>query len=69
MPTMRFLTTGFLDAELRSSFGLVWDARRDRRFARVLRLLRVVYPRLPGWIRHWPARHYLTAFRSGSGRR
>ena len=69
MPFVRFLTAGFLDAELRSSYGLPWGPRRERRFARALRLLRLVYPRLPGWVRHWPARHYLTAFRSGSGRR
>jgi uncharacterized protein (DUF2236 family) len=69
MPPVRFLTAGFLDAELRASFGLPWDARRERRFARTLSLLRFVYPRLPGWVRHWPARHYLAAFRSESGRR
>ena len=66
MPLARFLTAGFLDAELRASFGLPWNDRRERRFARTLRILGAVYPRLPGWVRHWPARHYLTAFRSGT---
>ena len=69
MPLARFLTAGFLDAELRASFGLPWSDRHDRRFARTLRVMRAVYPRLPGRVRHWPARHYLLAFRSGAGHR
>jgi len=69
MPLARFLTAGFLDADLRASFGLPWSDRHDRRFARTLRVMRAVYPRLPGRVRHWPARHYLLAFRSGAGHR
>jgi uncharacterized protein (DUF2236 family) len=64
MPAIRFLTTGFLDDELRDAFELPWNRRRERRFRRTLRVLAAVYPRLPGWVRHWPARHYLLAFRA-----
>jgi len=63
MPAVRFLTAGFLAPDLRDGFGLPWNDRRQRAFDRVVRLLRVVYPRLPARLRHWPARHYLAAFR------
>ena len=68
MPTMRFLTAGFLDPATRASFDLPWSARRQRRFDRTVRLLAAVYPRLPARLRQWPARHYLAAFRAHSGR-
>jgi uncharacterized protein (DUF2236 family) len=64
MPAVRFLTAGFLDPSVRASFGLTWNARRQRLFGRTVRVLATVYPRLPGWLRHWPARHYLSAFRA-----
>ena len=68
MPAVRFLTAGFLDPATRASFDLPWGERRQRRFDRVVRVLAVVYPRLPGALRHWPARHYLAAFRSHAPR-
>lgn len=67
MPTVRFLTAGFLDAELRASFVLPWNDRRQRRFDRTMRVIAVVYPRLPRVLRHWPARHYLRGFRASVG--
>ena len=63
MPAVRFLTAGWLDPALRDGFGLPWSARRQRAFDRVVRVLAVVYPRLPARLRQWPARHYLAAFR------
>jgi len=64
MPAVRFLTAGFLDPAVRDAFGLPWDARLQRRFDRTVRALATVYPRLPARLRHWPARHYLAAFRA-----
>jgi uncharacterized protein (DUF2236 family) len=69
MPLVRLLTAGFLDAGLRDAFGLPWNARRQRRFDRTVRVLAAVYPRLPRALRRWPARHYLARFRSGAGHR
>jgi uncharacterized protein (DUF2236 family) len=69
MPAVRFLTAGFLDPVVRASFGLCWDARRQRRFDRTLRGLAVVYPRVPRVLRRWPARHYLLGFRRAAGHR
>lgn len=63
MPAVAFLTAGFLDDALRTSFSLDWGERRERRFRRTMRVLAAVYPRLPSGLRHWPARHYLAAFR------
>jgi len=64
MPAVRFLTAGFLSPELRSAFDLPWNARRQRRFDRTVRVLAAVYPRLPARLRQWPARHYLALFRA-----
>jgi uncharacterized protein (DUF2236 family) len=69
MPLARFLTAGWLDPELRAAYGLPWDARRQRRFERTVRVVAAVYPRLPRALRRWPARHYLARFRSTSGHR
>ena len=69
MPSVRFLTAGFLDAGLRESFALRWSDRRQRRFDRTVRALAAVYPRLPRVLRRSPARHYLTGFRRASAHR
>jgi uncharacterized protein (DUF2236 family) len=59
MPLVRLLTVGLLTPEQRALFGLVWNDSRQRRFDRVMRLTRVVYPKLPSAIRRWPMRFYL----------
>jgi uncharacterized protein (DUF2236 family) len=63
MPLARLVTAGLLAPSLRVAFELPWDARRERRYARVMRVTAVLYPRLPRGIRHWPMRHYLAGFR------
>jgi uncharacterized protein (DUF2236 family) len=68
MPLVRFLTAGFLTPALRSAFALPWSPGHQRRFDRTLRVLASVYPALPPRLRHWPARHYLLAFRTHSRR-
>jgi uncharacterized protein (DUF2236 family) len=61
MPSIRVVTAGLLTDELRIAYGLPLDAAR---YARLVRWVRLIYPRLPGAIRHWPKRHYLRKFRS-----
>lgn len=63
MPTVRLATAGLLDADLRTAYGLELD---ERRYAGLVRALRIVYPRLPRLIRHAPMRRYLRAFRRGT---
>lgn len=64
MPTVRLVTAGLLSPQLRDAYGLSLD---ERRFRRLVRVTRVVYPRLPRWIRHAPKRRYLSAFRRRAG--
>ena len=59
MPLARLVTTGLLTPRERALFALPWSSGRQLRFAAVLRLVRLVYPRLPAWLRHAPMRHYL----------
>jgi uncharacterized protein (DUF2236 family) len=61
MPLARLVTTGLLEPHERSLFDLPWSPRRQRRFWAVVRLVRLVYPRLPARLRHAPMRHYLRA--------
>jgi uncharacterized protein (DUF2236 family) len=63
MPLARLVTAGLLAPSLRVAFELPWDARRERRYARAMRVTAALYPRLPRRIRRWPMRHYLAGFR------
>jgi uncharacterized protein (DUF2236 family) len=65
MPSVRVITAGLLDAPLCEAYGLAND---ERRFRRLLRTARSVYPRLPAFVRHAPKRHYLRAFRRAQRR-
>lgn len=65
MPLARLITAGLLTPSLRAAFELPWDARRERRYARAMRMTAALYPRLPRRIRLWPMRHYLAGFRRG----
>lgn len=60
MPTVRLVTAGLLSPALREAYALPFD---DRRYARLLRVTRAIYPRLPLFIRTIPKRHYLSRFR------
>ncbi|MEO7124387.1 MAG: oxygenase MpaB family protein [Lacisediminihabitans sp.] len=62
MPLARLVTAGLLTPSLRVACELPWDARRQRRYERAMRVTAALYPRLPRSIRHWPMRHYLRAF-------
>lgn len=60
MPTVRLVTAGLLTPELRDAYDLPLD---QRRFDRLVRVARAVYPRLPRRLRETPKRRYLRAFR------
>lgn len=53
-PLNRFITTGFLPPRFREEMRLPWDARRQRRFDRLMRLLRGAVERMPGVVRRFP---------------
>jgi uncharacterized protein (DUF2236 family) len=65
MPSVRMVTAGLLDPELREAYDL---PLREHRFARAMRLARAVYPRLPRAVREAPMRRYLRAFRATRSR-
>src|SRR5699024_11040581 len=56
MPQAEFLTAGLLPADIRSTLGLDWVGADSLREARVWRILRSAYPRLPAGVRQAPAR-------------
>ncbi len=60
LPTVRLVTAGLLPPELRQAYGLELD---ERRFGRLVRRTRRLYPLLPDWLRHAPRRYYLRRFR------
>jgi len=64
LPLGRLMTAGLLPAAVRDMFGIQWSAKRQRRFDRLLHIIRVVYPPLPRTIRQWPKNHYLRALRA-----
>ena len=64
MPAVRLVTAGLLDEQLREAYGLPFD---ERKYARLVRFARAVYPRLPRAVRHAPMRRYLREFRRGRG--
>lgn len=71
MPTARFLTAGLLPASVRVQLGLDWDGADSIREDWLWRGLARAYPRLPGLIRHAPARivvHGLLALIAGNSR-
>jgi uncharacterized protein (DUF2236 family) len=65
--TQRFLTGGLLDPELRRDFGIPWSQAHQRRFDRLMRLTRAVYPRLPKAVRELPATLYMRSLRKNGG--
>ncbi|MFE9244763.1 oxygenase MpaB family protein [Nocardiopsis sp. NPDC006938] len=63
----RFLCGGLLDPELRGQYGIPWSPARQRRFDRLMRLTRSVYPRLPSGVRQLPSTLYLRSLRRHGG--
>ncbi|MFC9973812.1 oxygenase MpaB family protein [Spirillospora sp. NPDC127200] len=60
---IRLLTAGLMPAPIREQYGWEWNAARARRFRLLLRVLALVYPRLPLRVRTYPRDHYLRAMR------
>jgi uncharacterized protein (DUF2236 family) len=63
LPAVRLVTAGLLPPRLRAAFGFRWTPRQQRRFDRMLRVVRVVWPAVPRGIRHLPVRYYLRRVR------
>ena len=63
LPVARLMTAGLLPPHVRVLFELPWSKRHERRFDRVLGGIRLIYPRLPLALRHWPKNHYLRVLR------
>jgi uncharacterized protein (DUF2236 family) len=51
----RLITIGLLPPRIREGYGFAWDARRQRRFSRVVGIIRRVRENLPALLREWPA--------------
>ncbi|TQO20477.1 uncharacterized protein (DUF2236 family) [Rhodoglobus vestalii] len=66
MPLARTLTSGLLSNELRAAYGL---PHNQKRFDRMMRVTRAIYPRLPRRVRFATKRRYLAAFRATQGTR
>lgn len=64
MPLGRLVTVGTLPHSLRTEYGLAWSNAHETRLRRALVLIRMLYPRLPRWLRHWPKDHLLRRIRS-----
>lgn len=50
----KLLALGLLPDWLRDLYGFPWSAEDARRFARLVRWIRTIWPRLPGALRQWP---------------
>lgn len=64
MPLARFLTAGLLPEHVREGFGFTWGPRQSRRFNQTMRVVGLLYPRLPQRIRHWPKSYYLAQLKT-----
>jgi uncharacterized protein (DUF2236 family) len=64
MPIARLVTVALLPESVRREYRFAWSARRDRRFARLVRFGAPVYRALPRALRHWPQRHYVARIRT-----
>lgn len=65
-------TFGLLPEPIRAQYGFSWDARRQKRLDRFMRVLALVYTRLPMSLREKPKNYYLEDMRrrmNKSGRR
>ena len=65
MPLVRLVTAGLLDPRLRAMYGFRWSQRQQRRFDRVIGVVRVIWPKLPRGIRFGLCSFYLWKLRRG----
>lgn len=66
MPLARLMTAGLLDERLRADYGFRWSPKQQRRFDRVIRVTRMVWPKLPRGIRFALCSFYLRRLRASS---
>ncbi|WP_461001982.1 oxygenase MpaB family protein [Streptomonospora sediminis] len=64
----RFLAAGLLPEHVREGFGLEWGPVSQRRFDRLVAVVRAVYPRLPMAVRSLPRDFYLYDMRKQAAR-
>ncbi|GAA3166019.1 hypothetical protein GCM10010466_66050 [Planomonospora alba] len=69
LPAVRLMTAGLMPAPIREQYGWSWTPARRMRFRLLLRLLALVYPRLPLRVRTLPRDHYLRELRRRTGGR
>ena len=65
MPLVRLVAAGLLDPRLRAMYGFRWSQRQQRRFDRVIGVVRVIWPPLPRGIRFSLCSFYLWKLRRG----
>jgi uncharacterized protein (DUF2236 family) len=63
LPLHRFVTIGLLPEPIRDGLGYSWTPRKARILRYGLRLLAVLYPRLPHKLRHAPMKAYVGIIR------
>ncbi|MBG0814867.1 oxygenase MpaB family protein [Planomonospora sp. ID82291] len=63
LPVIRLVTAGLMPAPIREQYGWSWTPARRARFHLLMRLLAVVYPRLPLRVRTLPRDVYLGSLR------
>ena len=70
-PLISLVTRGNLSPQARAALALPWSARDQRRYDRFWSAVRVVYPRIPRWVRAFPARFAMAEvrWRMRTGRR
>lgn len=56
---VRLITAGLMPEPIRRQYGWRWDSARQARFIWLMRMLRLVYPRLPLRVRTYPRDRYL----------
>lgn len=70
-PLISLVTRGNLSPAAREALALPWNERDQRRYDRFWAVVRVVYPRIPRWVRAFPARFAMAEvrWRMRTGRR
>ncbi|MCS5719943.1 DUF2236 domain-containing protein [Herbiconiux sp. CPCC 205763] len=64
MPVARLVTVALLPESVRREYRFAWSSRRQRKFARLVRVGTPVYRVLPRALRRWPQRHYVARIRT-----
>lgn len=62
-PSHRFITTGFLPAEMRKAMGLRWSERHQKRFDKLMNTIGQLNRRIPAPVRQFPTWLMLQDFR------